>query len=83
MAKNTSRGGKALKTSIRGCLVKLITEIKPHRKTTDVGERVHPPRKERRGKENLLNQLPRASPEAPPGYQADSYTDLLDNLPIR
>ena len=35
-------------------------------KTADMGERVHPPKKERRGKENLFNHPPCASQEASP-----------------
>ena len=43
---------------------------------------MHPPKKERRGKENLFSHLPCASPEASPGYQADSQADPYENLRI-
>jgi len=41
----------------------------------DIGERVHPPKKERRDKEKLFNHPPCASPETSPGYQADFQAD--------
>jgi len=67
--KQTAAGGKILKKpSILGCLVKTHNRVKkPHGKTTDIGERVHPPKKKRRGKENLFNHPPCASPDASPG----------------
>ena len=67
---------KTVKPSILRCLVKTHNRVKkPHGKTTDIGERVHPPKKERRGKENLFSHPPSASPEASPGYQADFQAD--------
>jgi len=43
---------------------------------------VHPPKKERRGKENLFSHPPSASPEASPGYQVDFQADPSENLSI-
>jgi len=44
-----------VKPQVLGCLVKTRNRLKtPAAKTTDIGERVHPPRKVRRGKEKLL-----------------------------
>jgi len=61
-----------VKPYVLGYLVKTCNRVKnPGGKTTDIGERVHPPRKVRKGKEIPFNQLPHASPGASPGYKAD------------
>jgi hypothetical protein len=62
-------GGETVKNVRRHSLDRLHASMNKQKKKTDIGERVHPPRKRKGSERSSFNRLPCASPEASPGFR--------------